>query len=152
MCIFVCVHADLWPLCGRLTTAMCCLVFVVSLEYAQALGLSVCRCGLAVRPKAWLRAQGWLYQYDVKVTCLKKQPELRPPRVLSYSLGPSYAFRFLTYDQYNNEKLDFLSLSFSLSALWAIEKKINRAIIRCPWEYKDIMSIGLCCLFHPMLL
>lgn len=54
----VCVHAHLWPLCGELTTAMCCLVFVVSLEYAQALGLSVCRCGLAVRPKAWLRAQG----------------------------------------------------------------------------------------------
>lgn len=44
-------HADLSPLCGELTTAMCCLVFVVRLEYAQTLGLSVCRCGLAVRPR-----------------------------------------------------------------------------------------------------
>lgn len=29
-----CVHTDLWPLCGKLTSAMCCLVFVVKLEYA----------------------------------------------------------------------------------------------------------------------
>lgn len=54
----VCVHVDLWPVCGELTSAMCCLVFVVRLEYAQALGLSVCRCGLAAGPKAWLRPQG----------------------------------------------------------------------------------------------
>lgn len=58
MYIFVCVYTDLWSLCGQLTSAVCCLVFVVRLEYAQALGLSVYRCGLAVGPKAWLRAQG----------------------------------------------------------------------------------------------
>lgn len=47
----VSVHSDLWPLCSGLTSAVCCLVSVVRLENAQALGLRMCQCGLAAGPR-----------------------------------------------------------------------------------------------------
>lgn len=58
ICVFVCVRADLWPLCGRLTSTMCCLVFVVRLEVAQARRLRVCWCGLAVGPRPGSELRG----------------------------------------------------------------------------------------------
>ena len=80
---------------------MCCLVFVVRLEFAQALGLSVCRCGAGSgnsRPGPELR--GDCVNTFVKVARLKMLPDLGPPRVSSCSVGPSYPFFLrLTYEQ-----------------------------------------------------
>lgn len=70
--------------------------------------------------RTWLRAQGWLCKYVVKVARLKMQPELGPPRVLSSHVGvggPPSHFDFAE----NDEKLD---LSFSSwSCVMCIEGK-----------------------------
>lgn len=95
--------------------------------------------------KAWLRAQEWLCKYAVKVARLKMQPELGPPRVSSGSVGPSYPFSFA--DMWP-EKWWETSLEFFFFKLLSA----SRAIIRCPWGYEAITSIGLCCLFNAMLL
>lgn len=101
-CAFFCL--DLRALHDEPTAATCCLVFVVGLERAQTLGLSVRRCGLAARPKAWLKSsEGWLYKYVVKVTRLyeaaraQTSPESFPPLWVGEEVAP-YPLSSLTYD------------------------------------------------------
>lgn len=62
----MCVHADLWLLCSKPTSAVC-LVFAVRLENAQV-GMLVWAGNVT---KMCFRAQGLLSKYTVKVAYLK---------------------------------------------------------------------------------
>lgn len=100
--------------------------------------------------KGWLSAQGWLCKYVVKVACLKMQPDL--PEFYPALWGPSYPF----FPYWHMTRKIIASMVFhfffKLLALESCEAwKVNRSIIKRPWGYGGIMSIGLLCLFHGKL-